>query len=434
LRDLNVGVNAGQPPKNLPGAPSRGSGTYGFLRRAFARVGGFGFSTLLSGVTSALVIPVLIGSAGPDGWASLAVGQSIGNLGGVVLGFGWAVAGPTAVAGMAPERRRVYLKHSLLIRLIAFSPVGLAAGGIAAAVPTADRTACALAALAACSLGLSAGWYYVGLARPGRFLRLETLPRVAATIGGGALVLMGAPLAAFPVLALVGSVVATTLAARVVHVTPGDHEPLSFARATRVISQQRHAAVTGLLASVYMNLPVIAVSVLAPANLPSYALVDRLFRIANTGLTPYTQTVQSWVPSGVSAGLPARIRVAVRVTTAVAVSAGVAFTLVAPLAGLVLSNFKVIITIWLAAIFAVVLVATTVSQTVGIACLLALGEDRAVARSALVGCIGALLLLLPAAILGGAEGTAGVVATCEAVVVVYQLNALRTALRSRSSE
>lgn len=400
-----------------------------FWGRAFARVAGFGFSTLVSGATSALVIPVLIRSAGADEWASLAVGQSIGNLGGVILGFGWAVAGPTSVAGLPPERRRGYLKDALLIRLIAFGPIAVGVGLLAAAVPTSNRTACALAALAACSVGLSVSWYYVGLANPSRFLRLETLPRVGATIVGAGLVFVGAPLAVYPLIALAGSSVAVLLAVRVVHTTPGVQEPLSYARAVEIVSRQRPAALTGLLASVYMNIPVVAVSVLAPRYLASYALADRLFRIANTALTPYTQTIQSWVPGGSRQSLDVRARLAVRATSVVAVAAGVAFALLAPSAGLLLSNREVVITNLLSAIFAVVLMATTVSQTVGIACLMAFGADRVVARSALIGSLGAIVLMVPSALVGGGEGTATVVAVCETFVVMYQLNSLRAMIR-----
>lgn len=403
-----------------------------FWGRAFAKVAGFGFSTLLSGVTSALVIPVLIRSAGANDWASLAVGQSVGNVGGVVLGFGWAVAGPTAVAGMKAEHRRGYLKDSLLIRLVAFGPIALPAVVLAAAAPTSDRTACALAALAACSLGLSASWYYVGLSSPRRFLYLETLPRVGATVVGATFVFAGAPLVVYPLIALAGSAVAMLLAVRVVRTTPGTSEPLSYPRAAGIVSRQRPAAATGLLASVYMNLPVIAVSVLAPRYLAPYALADRLFRIANTALTPYTQTIQSWVPGGSHQSLGARCRLAVRATALVAVAAGVAFASLAPPAGLLLSNREVLVANALAGTFAVVLMATTLSQTVGIACLMAFGADGVVARSAFIGSLCALVLLVPAALVAGGEGTAAVVAVCELFVVLYQLNSLRTVVRSGS--
>ena len=87
---------------------------------------GYALNTVVLGIASLLLIPALITTTGVGPWASIAVGQSLGGLAGIVVGFGWGIVGPGYVANAGAEERTARYMESLAVRsilLVAVLPI-----------------------------------------------------------------------------------------------------------------------------------------------------------------------------------------------------------------------------------------------------------------------------------------------------------------------
>jgi hypothetical protein len=84
------------------------------------KLGGFGTSTLVTGVVALFAIPVVVSFAGPMVWGGIAVAQSIAGMAAVLVAFGWSVMGPVRI-DLSPYKERGQLyADSLFVRLFLF--------------------------------------------------------------------------------------------------------------------------------------------------------------------------------------------------------------------------------------------------------------------------------------------------------------------------
>src|SRR5690349_13900660 len=148
----------------------------------------------------------MIAADGKAAWGAIALGQAIGTSGGVIAAYGWGLFGPAQVAGATATERRAGYLESILTRMVLMFPVALAAASLAFVLAPGRPIFAAVGALSATSTGLSANWYFVGLARPYAMLMLETAPRVSGLAAGIALMKLGYSAVALPACALVGMV------------------------------------------------------------------------------------------------------------------------------------------------------------------------------------------------------------------------------------
>ena len=61
-----------------------------------------------------------------------------------------------------------------------------------------------------------------------------------------------------------------------------------------------------LVSSLYVSLPLVTVQALIPAQVPVYAMADRLFKFGSLALAPVQQFLQGWVPEDGPQHIPAR--------------------------------------------------------------------------------------------------------------------------------
>ena len=270
----------------------------------------FGLGMLLLGVVSLFMIPALIRSGGAAAWASIAVGQAVGGVTASLIGLGWGVSGPAAVARTgAAERWREY-SESTVARVAVSVPTLVVSAALAAVLGGHDRALAALAATSAALVGFSSNWYFVGTAAPWAFFFSETVPRVVGSLIGIGLMVAGMDVA-FGLLGQLAGIAVGVVASWFVvrRTTAATDVPALPRRPLRtVLVAQRHGVATAMLSMAYGSAPVVIVNLVNPAALPVYALLDKFQRQIYSAATPVVVVLQGWVARADDALLRRRIR------------------------------------------------------------------------------------------------------------------------------
>jgi hypothetical protein len=393
-------------------------------------VGLFGVSMALNGAMSLITIPIVTGIAGADHWASMATGQAIGASFAVVVIFGWGLTGPVTVAGTPVAGRPAMYLDSLLARFVLLAPVLIAQLLVTIAIVPHEKLVAYVAGIAMTLAGASANWFFIGEGRAGRFLVLDTVPRVAGTLAGAILLAATGDLLLFAVAQLAGSVVALSASAIVILRGRGlDYR--DAARTTRIaatLREQRHGILaTGMMAA-FTPAVLAIVAVAAPVALPAFVLADRLAKFGGMAVSPLLQMFQGWVPAATGDERVRRTRLAGAVTAAIAGGAGIAYTLLLPAAADLLAHGQISYPPSAAIAFGLIAAVYVGSSFVSTVALMA-GRVRLVAFAAVIGVPLTLLLLLATEASGLADLGPWVVAVGNLAMIGWQLLAVRAAFR-----
>jgi O-antigen/teichoic acid export membrane protein len=188
----------------------------------------------------------------------------------------------------------------------------------------------AIGAVSAASMGLSANWYFVGLARPYAMLLLETVPRASGLAVGIALMGLGYSAVMLPACALAGMIVGFALSTVwVLHSTAAEGaEPVHRRTLRVVLSSHRHGVATDFAMTMVAAAPLMIVSAAAPAVQPTFALADRFGRQADVALAPARTVLQGWVPRASGTERARRARTALLASAGFAVAIGVVLVVV----------------------------------------------------------------------------------------------------------
>lgn len=386
------------------------------LNKAF----GYALSMLLLAVASLVVIPAMIRASGDAAWGAIAVGQSVGAIAAVAVAYGWGLSGPVEVArGSAQQRRTEYLS-SVKVRLVLLGPAVVVAAVVAWLLAAVRPDLAALGAISSSLVGLSANWFFVGLARPYVFLVVETIPRVAGTVVGILLMRGGADAlvgllcqAAGFVGAFIGSTLWICLFVRRAGATAEPTPPLPS-----MLRARGDGLVSALSSACYVSAPVIIVTALGIPGQPMYARVDKLQRQVSISLNPVVTVLQGWVPRGdpVRRAKQALLGCAV---FSLAVGGGV-------------WTFGPVLLDWLGAggetpsrtiiaLMTAFVMLNLMESAVSKAVLATLKRLRAVARATLVGAAVGLPLVAVGSLVKGAEGALIGVVTGLAVRLTWEL-------------
>jgi len=401
------------------------------MKRVLGQVSWYAATMLVNSALSLLVVPVTIYVAGAAEWGSIAVGQSIGSIATIFVALGWGYNGPSLVARADEIERRVIAINSLIARSISAPFIALIAAffafQLAPTTPWAALIACVTVSLG----GLGMSWYFVGDGQPRKLFLFDGVPRWSGNLIGVAGLFVWHDIYLFLWIQLAGGILASVLSA--VHVIfRGPEVPAGtwhVRSAFRGVRKQLYAGVTVVTATSFASLPTIVIAALAPTHVPIYALGERLVRFALMSITPFLQWVQGWVPkSSPEKPRARRIRWATRISYCLAVPLGLAVAFLGPFAGHLLSAGVVELPFSLTIPLGVAVATSAISRVVGMACLLALGDDRSVAVSAILGAVVGTPLLFVLVTQAGASGAAMSLALSEVVVVGYQIIALRKAV------
>jgi len=293
---------------------------------------GFGLSVIVSAAASLAAIPAMIAASGEAAWGAIALGQAIGLIGGVAVGYGWGWFGPARIAQYDASERRVEYLESLIARGALALPVATVAAVVAYVLSPSTPLFAAVSAAAATSMGLTAAWYFVGLSRPFAMLALDTMPRVAATAGAIFFMHTGHSAILGPVSTFCGSCAALALSSVWV-IRETEREGTPYRKPYPVwtlLAHNRHGIASALASTVYVAAPLAIVSVVAPSVQPAFALVDRIRLLIVVAATPAVTVLQGWVPRAVGAGRVRRANIALIIALIFAASVGVITRSVAP--------------------------------------------------------------------------------------------------------
>ncbi|MDP3208124.1 MAG: hypothetical protein Q8M65_03155 [Rhodoglobus sp.] len=400
------------------------------------RLGYFGGTVVLNGLMSLISIPIVVAVVGADSWASMATGQSIGaSLAALVL-FGWGLTGPATVAMTSPKGRPQLYLDSLTARAVLLLPSLALQAGVTLAVAPSDKLVAVVSGTAMLLAGASANWYFTGAGRSGLFLTLDTVPRVAGTIGGLIAVVATGNLLFFALAQLVGSIFALAASAAVILARhPLDYRSaLQWPRIRASLVQQRHGILATGLNAAFTPAALGVVALLAPATLPVFVLANRLIGFIGMSLSPIFMLFQGWVPAASGQERVRRLGIAGVVSAAAAVFSGVLCAALLPTFGVLLTHGEVVVSVSLAIVFGILAIVQTGSPFLSAVGLMAVGKVRTIARSTAVGVPLAIILLAIAELVGTTELAVGGLIVGGGVIAAWQIFAIHRAIREMPPE
>jgi O-antigen/teichoic acid export membrane protein len=310
-----------------------GSAWYRFGVRAVAgRIAGFGLSTALLAVASLAATPAMVAASGPAAWGAIALGQSVGAVACVVVGFGWPLSGPAIVARGDPSVQRREYVDSVRVKLVLLIPGATTAALVAVVLAPHQPSFAAAGAISGTAVGLTSSWYFAGLARPYVWLLFEILPRVGGTAVGIAVMKSGYSAILGIACTTSGMMLAFLLATAWVYrsTARAGADRLPGGKLIEVLNSHRHGVASMVGTFVFLSTPMAIVSVVAPTAQPVFALVDKVRQLVGAGLNPLVLVLQGWVPRGGDSNLGKRGRVALGATSLVAVAFSAVFLPAAP--------------------------------------------------------------------------------------------------------
>lgn len=354
------------------------------------KLAGFLLIPMLSAATPLLSIPAVSYKFGADGWASIAIGQSIGTGLGVLVELGWSLTGPQAVARLSEGSARQLYVDALASKVLIGLFIAPAAFLIPYAVVNEHAVAAGLSGVAAAIVGLTPAWYFMGTARPRHILYSESLPRLGAvTISSGA-ILAGAPLwispAALGLAALCAPIAGWMIVQRKAAIATSIEFPM-FKSVVATVREQSPVAVGRAGNAIYIAFAVGLVGIAAPGIVAAFAGPERLQRMYLLVLQAIPNSMQAWL--GRSERDPEALRQSVlKVVGANAIAgaaAGVVFAAIGPLLASVVFVGEIAVSREMVIVCAATILLTCLTRATGGLALVRYGRERAVALSGVLG-------------------------------------------------
>lgn len=287
----------------------------------------------MGALTPLMMLPAISYTYGATAWGAIALGQSIGGGGAVLVELGWGLTGPQLVAGSESPARRRFYETALRTKVVTVVPVSALCGGIAVVLAPAHALECAAMAVATSAYGLTVAWYFIGIGSASGILLLDVLPKVLGTAMGSLGLILGYPLFFLPLCLLI-AVVAGPAAGLIVVRRSCRHSEGRVESLWQSLRLQVMAIVARGLSAVYITLPITLVAVAAPALVPTFAAIERLLRLALVALQAIPNVLQAWLGSAPDiATRDERARRAIMWNVVLGVTAGSVFALLTPPVG-----------------------------------------------------------------------------------------------------
>lgn len=380
----------------------------------------------IAAISPLIALPAVTKMYGADGWAAVAIGQSIGAACAVLIELGWGLNGPQRVAQLTSAERGRELRLSLVVRVTAFAVVAPFGVAVTALLTQDHQAAAILSTLAGAAIGLSASWYYTGTAKPLSILFQESIPKLLLVTLATILLFKGADLAIYPLCLLTAGIYSPFIARILQRRLPGETARTTWSDIVQSLSGQRVALTGRASSSFYIALPTALVSIASPQSTALFAAAERLQRMTLAVLQSIPNSLQNWIGKANSPSeVHKRIRYAIVGNSILGAIFGVAFAVAAPWGANVLFSGSVDLTHQITSFCGLVIFATMSSRSTGGLALVRLGRIRSVTVSAIAGCAFGLPLILILAYYHGALGAVAAQGFTEAFVLCIQVCALR---------
>lgn len=309
--------------------PSR---SYSVLRSGAVRLFGFVLSVLVLAAASLVAIPAMISASGSAAWGAIALGQVVGTIGGVAVGYGWGWFGPARIAQYLPSQRRQEFIESMVARGALAPVVSFIAALVAALISSDAPYFAAAGAVSATCMGLSASWYFVGMSRPYTMLLLDTMPRAAGTAIGILLMRAGHSALMGPAGMFLGMSAGLGLSTVWIlrESKTAGAERYKHRSVGKILIANSHGIASALGSASYSAAPLAIVSLVAPGIQPAFALADRVRGLVVVATVPATTVLQGWVPRATEHARRTRADTALLSAALLAAALGLATFFVAP--------------------------------------------------------------------------------------------------------
>lgn len=397
------------------------------IMASLARLASFALTVGVGTIVGLISIPVITGIAGAQLWAVQAMAQSVSIMFGILVAFGWGTTGPSMVAAADKAVRPQLFLDSLVSRGYLFLIAAPAMTAVMIVLQPAHILLVVLASIAYLLPFLGGNWYFIGEAKPKRLFIFDALPQFSGTLVGLAVLALTREIVWLVATQLLFNLLALTLTCRVI-IQPSQTKIVpnfSLRQAFGRLAHQRHGVVTAATGSLYVNLPLVAVNLFLPAQLGIYLMADRIFRYGVLALSPLLQFIQGWIPEGGRENLRHRLLRSAQVAPLFGLLGGMGIFLLAPVASEVLSNGLVVFPGSLSAAVGLMFFSVAVSQILGLACLVSVGQGKILVQSTVLGAVCGAPAIIIAALFTDVTGVAWAVAVSEVLVAAYQGKALR---------
>ena len=389
-------------------------------RKLLFKASGFSLTVLINVLSGLATFPIVILKLGPDLWATLSVAQSLGILGAVLIGWGWNIMGPATVATLNTKERGIEYLEAMYSRGWLFLFVSPLVVLFALWLCHGDQVAMAAACLAAIISALGATWFYVGESSPSRLLTHSTLPTLGFSLLSVTVLLYSNSILIYSLVQLMSSLCVLAISSKDIL---GRYPRTERVEAGLVpslfrLSRNSHGLVAAMTISLYMNGPLVLVSIYAPVSLPVYAFADKILKYLRAVVTSFTQVTQGYVPSGPKELLSNRIRTSLFIATTFGVAVSIFYALSLNLLrfffaqelGPIPANLSVPLGLSLACI--------SISSVLSFAILPAIDKSGIVARINLMGASVGITFFATLGWKLGASGIAWSVALAELLILV----------------
>jgi O-antigen/teichoic acid export membrane protein len=394
---------------------------------SLARLASFALTVGLGTIVGLVSIPVITGVAGAQLWAVQAMAQSVSIMFGILVAFGWGTTGPSMVASTDKALRPQLFLDSLVSRGYLFLIAAPAMAATMIVLQPEHVLLVVLASIAYLLPFLGGNWYFIGEAKPKRLFFLDALPQFSGTLIGLAVLALTRDIVWLVATQLLFNVLTLTITCLVIIQSSEAEIAANFSarEAFRRLAHQRHGVVTAATGSLYVNLPLVAINLFLPAQLGVYLMADRIFRYGVLALSPVLQFIQGWIPEGGPENLKHRLQRSAQVAPLLGFLGGMGIFILGPLASAILSNGQVIFPSFLSAAVGLMFFSVAVSQILGLACLVSLGQGKILVQSTVLGAVCGAPVIVLAALFTDVTGVAWAVAVSEILVAAYQGRALR---------
>jgi O-antigen/teichoic acid export membrane protein len=397
------------------------------ITASLARLASFALTVGVGTIVGLISIPVITGIAGAQIWSVQAMAQSVSIMFGILVAFGWGTTGPSMIASTNKALRPQLFLDSLVSRGYLFLIAAPAMAAVMIVLQPEHVLLVVVASIAYLLPFLGGNWYFIGEAKPKRLFFLDALPQFSGTLVGLAILALTHNIVWLVATQLLFNILALTLTCLVIIQPSKTTIAVNFnvRQAFSRLAMQRHGVVTTATGSLYVNLPLVAINLFLPAQLGVYLMADRIFRYGVLALSPLLQFIQGWIPEGGPENLRHRLVRSAQVAPLFGFLGGMGIFLLGPLASEILSNGLVIFPSLLSAAVGLMFFSVAVSQILGLACLVSVGQGKILVQSTVLGAVCGAPAIVLAALFTDVTGVAWAVAISEILVAAYQGRALR---------
>jgi O-antigen/teichoic acid export membrane protein len=399
------------------------------------RIAAFAGLPLIASLASFALLPIIARVGGAPVWTALALGQAIGAIAAIIVGLGWPLTGPAAVASSADEsvRRRHYAVSFATRSLTFLFTIPVMGVALYLAADSANFWLAFLMACAQAASGLTPAWYCIATGHPGRIAKYDVVPRMIATLGVIPILLTTGHLLIYPAALLVLGLAGTLFFNRR-YARKEDFAGLSFRSILHEIWGLRAGAGVTVAAGSYASTPVIIVQLmLSTTGAAPFVSAEKLYRIGLLATAALGNSLQGWV-SEFGGDHARRRKLSLAALSGLGAVGWLLLAVAGPWASALLFSAPLAPGFWTCFWFGLSFLLVCVTSSTGPHWLVPAKRMRAVLTSTVSGAlVGIPAMIILAGLMGEAGGALGL-ALGEIVVTVIQLRVVLRLLRQPDAD